>query len=162
VPEDRPSDWRLVGELVLSRVRLRRADDRVLDRLLGVDVAQPNAGPDAHDVGLHISLFDHAGALQPLLERGDAVLEHGLLVLGVVVLGVLRDVAELTRLLDALGDLPALHRREMLDLVLQLGMTLRGENHFLQHKFLHRPRKIRTRRPREGVAAHHCSHLVKR
>ena len=55
-------------------------------------------------------LVDHGRAAQPLLELGDPLLEQRLLVLGVVVLGVLRDVAELARLLDPLGDLAALRR----------------------------------------------------
>ena len=38
--QDRPADRRLVRELVLGGVRLGRADDRVLDRLLRVDVAE--------------------------------------------------------------------------------------------------------------------------
>ena len=62
---------------------------------------------------------DDDGAAQPLLERVDARLEHGLLVLGVVVLGVLRDVAEVARGADALGDLVALDGREVLDLLLE-------------------------------------------
>jgi hypothetical protein len=36
------------------------------------------------------------------------MLEHRLLVLGVVVLGVLRDVAEFARNLDPLGNIPSL------------------------------------------------------
>ena len=40
---------------------------------------------------------DHARVREPLLELGDLVLEHRLLVLRVVVLGVLGDVAELAR-----------------------------------------------------------------
>src|SRR5687768_9877551 len=37
---DRLADGRFVGELVLGRIRLRGADDVVLDRLLRVQVAQ--------------------------------------------------------------------------------------------------------------------------
>ena len=44
---------------------------------------------------------------EPLLELRDLVLEHGLLVLRVVVLGVLGDVAELAGDADPLGDLAA-------------------------------------------------------
>ena len=57
-----------------------------------------------------LRLVDDGRAAEPLLELRDPLLEHGLLVLGVVVLGVLGDVAELARLLDALGDLTALLR----------------------------------------------------
>ena len=52
-----------------------------------------------------VLLVDHGGAAQPLFELGDPPLEQRLLVLGVVVLGVLGDVAELARLLDPLRDL---------------------------------------------------------
>ena len=47
----------------------------------------------------------------------DAGLEMGLLVLRRVVLGVLRDVAELARLADPLRDLAALVVRQVLDLL---------------------------------------------
>ena len=72
-------------------------------------------------------LVDHRGAAQPLLELGDPLLEHRLLVLGVVVLGVLRDVAELARLLDPLGDLAALVGGQVLELLAELLETLLGD-----------------------------------
>ena len=72
--------------------------------------------PDRDHAGVDRLLVDHGRVAQLVLERGDARLEHRLLVLGVVVLGVLADVAELARLLDALGDLAALRRAEVLDL----------------------------------------------
>jgi hypothetical protein len=59
------------------------------------------------------------------------VLEHRLLVLGVVVLRVLGDVAELARLLDALGDLATLDGREVLDLLFELRMPVGSEYDFL-------------------------------
>ena len=71
---------------------------------------------------------------QPLLELGDPLLEHRLLVLGVVVLGVLGDVAELARLLDALGDLAALVGRRSLELVLELLEAFGGEDDVLGHE----------------------------
>src|SRR5262249_40004302 len=76
---------------------------------------------------------DHARVAQLLLEPEDARLELRLLVLGVVVLRVLGDVAELARLLDALGHLPTLDRREVLDLLLQLLKALFGEDDFALH-----------------------------
>src|SRR5262245_55032337 len=50
VTHDRLPDRRLVGELVLRRIRLRRADDVVLERLVRRDVAQPHGRADRHGV----------------------------------------------------------------------------------------------------------------
>ena len=69
---------------------------------------------------------------QALLELGDLVLEHRLLVLRVVVLGVLGDVAELARDADAVGDLPTLVGSQQLELLRQVLVALGGEEHFLQ------------------------------
>ena len=70
---------------------------------------------------------------QLLLDGGDALLEHRLLVLRVVVLGVLRDVAELARLLDALSDLAALVGLEVGQLHLELLEAFGGEDDVLGH-----------------------------
>src|SRR3954453_2085500 len=125
--DDRLADRRLVRELVRRRVRLGGTDDPVLDRLLRVDVAQLPLRADRNDVLGDVLLADHARVAQPLLERGNAVLEQRLLVLGVVVLGVLRDVAELARRADAVRDLSALVVREILDLLLQLLVAFGSE-----------------------------------
>ena len=60
------------------------------------------------------------------------MLEHRLLVLRVVVLGVLGDVAELARDADPLGDLAALVVLQVVDLLLQLLVALGREDDFLQ------------------------------
>src|SRR3954453_6191481 len=67
----------------------------------------------------------------------------GLLVLRRVVLGVLGDVAELACLPDAIGDLPALLGREVLDLLLELLVPLGRENDFLQRVVLLTPQGCR-------------------
>src|SRR5262245_64119598 len=59
------------------------------------------------------------------------MLEQHLVVLGVVVLGVLRDVAELASDTDPLCDFPPPVGREMFDLGLQPLVTLGSEDHFL-------------------------------
>ena len=76
----------------------------VLD-LLGVDVAQPDDRADRDDARVDVGGVDRAGVREPLFQLRDLVLEHRLLVLRVVVLGVLGDVAELARGRDPLGDL---------------------------------------------------------
>jgi hypothetical protein len=123
---------------VLGGIRLGRPDDVVLDRLACIDVAEADLRPDGHDAGRDLLLVHHTGTRQTLLQRRDAVLEHRLLVLRIVVLGVLGDVAEFARLLDALGNLAPLHGREVLDLFLELVVPFGRENDFL-HWFLQSP-----------------------
>ena len=102
--------------LLLGRVGLGRADDLELARVARLLVLDVDATPTpTSSVSTCFSSMTLRAA-QPLLELGDPLLEQRLLVLGVVVLGVLGDVAELARFLDALGDLAALGGREVLDL----------------------------------------------
>src|SRR5438309_10163973 len=63
--------------------------------------------------------FDDAGVADQLLEEEDAPLDEALLVLGVVVFGVLVDVAEFFGLPDTLGDLGAALVAEHLELRLE-------------------------------------------
>ena len=114
--------------------------------LSACDVAQPDGGPYRDAVLRDLLLGDHARRQQPLLELGDAVLEHRLLVLGVVVLRVLGDVAELACDADPFGDLAALLGLEILDLLTEFLVALRGEYDFLQAGLLNRSR-TRTHRP---------------
>jgi hypothetical protein len=60
------------------------------------------------------------------------VLEHRLLVLRVVVLGVLCDVTELARSPDPLGDLPPTVGTQRVQLELEGLVALRGEDLVLQ------------------------------
>src|SRR5262249_37711931 len=78
-------------------------------------------------LGVELLVVDHRGPPQPVLQRGDPLLEHRLLVLGVVVLGVLRDVPELPRLLDAVSNLAALVVLEVLEFLLELLEPLGGD-----------------------------------
>ena len=81
---------------------------------------------------------------EPLVELGDAVLEHHLLVLRVVVLGVLGDLAERAGGRDPLRDLPALLSAKALELALQLLVALGCEDHILHQM----PSETRWRGPR--------------
>ena len=87
--------------------------------------------PDGDDARVDALLVDELGVREALLELRDAVLEHHLLVLRVVVLGVLRDLAELTRRRDPLRDLPALRRPQHVELARQLLVALGSEDHIL-------------------------------
>ena len=92
-------------------IRLGRADQGVYADVAGLLVTEGDGAADADLVGVDLGVLDDPSAAQLLLQQPDAVLEQGLLVLGVVVLGVLADVAELARLTDALGYLFALDGR---------------------------------------------------
>src|SRR5690242_14022485 len=133
VPEQGLADRRLVGELLLPRVRLGRADDRVLVALAGLLVLDVHGHPDLDNIGRQVGGVDHLRGAQALLELGDLLLEHHLLVLGVVVLGVLRDVAELAGLLDALGHLATLRGLQVVELALERLETLGSEDDVLGH-----------------------------
>src|SRR4029079_15010343 len=52
--DDRLADRRLVRELLLGGIRLRGADDVVLDRLLRVDVTHSDARHDTDDARLEL------------------------------------------------------------------------------------------------------------
>jgi hypothetical protein len=84
------------------------------------------------------------GIAKALLERGDPMLEQGLLVLRVVVLGILRDVTELAGDANPVRDLAALVVRQVLDLRLELLVPLWSEDDFLHNSSL----------PKEKRAAH--------
>src|SRR4051812_37457862 len=133
VADDRLANGRLVRKLVLRRVRLGGADDVVLDGLLGGDVPELHLRADGDDVLRDVLLVDHLGVAKPLLQRRDPVLEQRLLVLGVVVLSVLGDVAELSRDPDPLRDLAAFVVRQVLDLLLELLVPLRSKDDFLHN-----------------------------
>src|SRR5262245_43456746 len=82
---------------------------------------------DADGLRVELLVVDHRGPSQTILKRGDSLLQHRLLVLGVVVLGVLRDVPELARRLDAIGHLATLVGLEELEFLLQLLEPLGGD-----------------------------------
>ena len=123
-----------------DRAGLGRADDRVLDRFARLLVLDVDRRADADLVGAQAGAVDDRRGAELLLDLGDLRLEHGLLVLGVVVLGVLGDVAELARFLDALGDFAALVVGEEIELLLELVEALAGEDDVLRHGGL--PRSV--------------------
>src|SRR2546423_3290645 len=112
-----PSDRALVRDPALGGLRLGRADDR--ERLLAVRALDRDGGPDLDMVG-RVVLVDDRGVLDQRLERLDPALDEGLLVLGVLVLGVLREVPVLLGVVDALGDLRPLDRGHLLELRAEL------------------------------------------
>src|SRR3954447_2062226 len=130
--DQRFADRRLVGELVLHRVCLGRADDLEFLRGAGFLVFDVDDRAEDDLVGADRLLVDHLGAAQFLLQLGDPSLEQRLFVLGVVVFGVLGDVAEFARLLDPGRDLAPFGRREELDFLFQFFQSL-GSDHGLTH-----------------------------
>ena len=133
VADERLAHRRLVGQLALRRVGLSRADDRVLLAVAVFSSLTLTVTPTRDDVGRQLGRVDDLRRAQPVLELGDLLLEHHLLVLGVVVLRVLGDVAELAGLLDALGDLATLVGLQLLELALELLEAFGSEDDVLGH-----------------------------
>jgi hypothetical protein len=107
----------LVADATLGRRGLGGADDHVLD-LLAVHV-QLHLAADL-DLLVVAVRVDDDGVLHHLLEREDAALEEGLVVLRLLQLGVLGEIAELHGGVDPVRDLLALHRAKLLELGLEL------------------------------------------
>ncbi len=74
-----------------------------------------------------VGLLDHLRVAELQLERGDAALQEGLLLLGVLVLGVLGQVAVELRLVDARGDARTVDGDELVELGLELREALGRE-----------------------------------
>src|ERR687889_639797 len=103
-----PADRGGVAELPARRVRLVGADD--LERpLLSLSTGDPEGYPstEVDRVILDFRRVDNLHVAHPSLELTDPALQQTLFVLRLVVLGVLRDVPELTGLADAVGNLLA-------------------------------------------------------
>ena len=112
---DGVADRRLVGDLVLERVGLGGTDKRDLHDLT-VGINQRNGGTDGD--GQITRGGSNLGVGENSLNLGDTGGVLGLLVLGGIVLGVLRKVAERAGFLDVLDDLLgviALTPSELLD-----------------------------------------------
>ena len=92
-----------------------------------------HGGADGDLAARLITLLDDGGVTQLLFELCDLVLEHRLLVLRRVVLGVLREVAELARLFDGLRNLATALGGEVVETLLELAIPLGGEDDFLGH-----------------------------
>ena len=100
--DDGVTDRRLVGDLVLERVGLGGTNERDFHDL-AVGINQRNGGTDGDGQiargGSNLSVGKNG------LDLGDTSSILGLLVLGGIVLGVLRKVAERAGFLDVLDDL---------------------------------------------------------
>src|SRR5262245_16384597 len=117
VTEERAPDRALVADPALRRLGLGRADDR--ERLRAVRAGDLHGRADL-DVVVRVVLVDERGVLDQRLERLDAALDERLLVLGVLVLGVLGEVAVLLRVVDPLGDLRPADRHHLVELLAEL------------------------------------------
>src|ERR671921_1311069 len=116
-----------VAELPARRVRLVGADD--LERpLLSLSAGDPEGYPstEVDRVILDFRRVDNLRVAHPALELTDPALQQTLFVLRLVVLGVLRDVPELTGLADAVGNLLATRLGQVCEFLLELLETFRS------------------------------------
>src|SRR5215204_2488108 len=110
-------DRRLVGDAALCGLRLRGPDDE--ERLGPVVALHLHGGADL-DVVRGRVLVDEGRVLDHRLEGLDPALDERLLVLGVLVLGVLREVAVFLRVVDPLRDLGAADGEHLVQLRTEL------------------------------------------
>src|SRR5215207_5852824 len=116
-----------VAELPARRVRLVGAD--YLERpFLSLPADDPEGYPstEVDRVFLDFRRVDNLRVAYPALELTDPALQQALFVLRLVVLGVLRDVTELTSLADAVGNLLATRLGQVCEFLLELLETFRG------------------------------------
>src|SRR5215212_1089126 len=159
-----------VAEFPARRVRLVGTDDleRPLLPLLADD-PEGHRGPEVDSVSLDRGRVDHRHVAYPALELTDPALQQALLVLGVVILGVLRDVPEIAGLTNTIGDFLATRVCKVCQLFLELLEPLRGNELLVLVR--HKPRdykgglescqrgnalRFRTLRP----AAFACQHAM--
>lgn len=121
-----------VGQAVLEGVSLGRSDESEDTGLPVGRGARGDLGADRHHASVHVLGVDNTGVAQLVLDMGNPRLDVRLLVLGVVVLGVLCDIAELARNANPVGDLAALVGAQHLDFLRELLVALGGEKYVLQ------------------------------
>src|SRR3954451_8059143 len=132
---ERASHRRFEGQLALRELGVHRRDERERVLASGVLVAHSDSGAECDDVGRWSRLL-HVGAHELVAEGEDLGLEERLGVLGVVVLGVLLEVAELAGGLDALGDFAAAFAFETLELALERLVAFDGHDYGVRHRLV--------------------------
>src|ERR671913_1374291 len=116
-----------VAELPARRVRLVGADDLERPLLsLSADGPQRHPSTEVDRIFLGLRRVDHLHIAYPALELTDPALQQALFVFRLVVLGVLRDVPELTSLADAVGYLLATRLGQVCEFLLELLEPYRG------------------------------------
>src|SRR5215213_3952513 len=136
--QDGPAHRGGVAELPARRVGLVGANDPECPLLPLPNDPERHGGTEIHRVFLGLRGIYHPHVAYPALQLADSALQQALLVLGIIVLGVLRDVPELASLTDAIGDLPASHIGQVCKFLLELLHPLRGDK--LLIPVLHKPR----------------------
>src|ERR671920_844265 len=120
-----PAYRRGVAELPARGVRLVGADDLERPLLsLSADGPQRHPSTEVDRVFLGLRRVDHLHVAYPALELTDPALQQALFVFRLVVLGVLRDVPELTCLADAVCNLFATRLGQVCEFLLEFLETL--------------------------------------
>src|SRR3989337_882645 len=129
---------RFVADAVTVRIGLRRPDDHVGQLLAVAQILQDHRTAHGDAVAADLLVVDDLGVAQYRLQLEDAALHEGLLVLGVLVLGRIRQVAKVFGLLDPPSHLLALCDLQVLQFLLELPQALGGEDDFFFALFGHR------------------------
>src|SRR5215216_1279526 len=122
-----PAYRRGVAELPARGVRFVGADDLKRPLLsLSADGPQRYPSTEVHSIFLSLRRVDYLDVAYPALELTDPALQQALFVFRLVVLGVLRDVPELTGLADAVCNLFATRLGQVCEFLLELLETFRS------------------------------------
>ena len=131
--EQRLAERRVVGDAALHGVGLLRADDGVELLVTGLHILNLDGAAEADLAFGVLGLVDDDGVGKDVLDLGDAAVELGLLVLGLVVFAVFGKVAEGARLLDLLGYFLLTRRLQIKKFLLQLFEAERTDLEFFCH-----------------------------
>ena len=160
--DERRADRGLVGELAVGRIGFRRANNGIRLFVIGfVFVNDGHARAETDDVRADLALVHDDGVLDHRFQLGDALLQHGLIVLRCVVFGVLAQVAVGNGNFQLLGDLHFFSSLFVFKLFLHALKAFAGNNHMLgiRHNsispFLCAPCKSAAKRaPEKAVFGH--------
>ena len=131
--EQRLAERRVVRDAALHGVGLLRADDGVELLIAGLHILDLDGAAEADLAFGVLGLVDDDGVGKDVLDLGDAAVELGLLVLGLVVFAVFGEVAEGARLLDLLGYFLLTRRLQIKKFLLQLFEAERTDLEFFCH-----------------------------
>jgi len=121
------AERRHIGDLAMRQVGLLRTDDGIEVRLVLAGFLEPQSRADRDRVFASSAGFYERRVLQELIELADAVFDFGLLFAGLVVFGILGQIAELLGIFEVFSDFLAALGLQEIELFGELVILFLGE-----------------------------------